>query len=184
MPSYEVLVDGRPRRIELARASQTSFTGKMDGKGVKVEVEEGRVRFGQAFTLQVDGETYKIELPKAEHGKMIPVKVNEASFRVEVTISGERKAMISFEPTTAAARKTGANRKVVVEGAVAAPMTGKIVNVKVKKGDQVKANQVLCIIEAMKMENEITAPKAGTIQEMNVTDGMPVNEGEILFMLS
>ena len=57
-------------------------------------------------------------------------------------------------------RRTGTNRKVAVEGAVTAPMTGKIVKVKVKKGDQVKASQVLCVIEAMKMENEISAPKS------------------------
>ncbi len=46
----------------------------------------------------------------------------------------------------------------VVSGTVTAPMTGKIVSIRVGKGEQVKAGQVLCILEAMKMENEITAP--------------------------
>jgi biotin carboxyl carrier protein len=80
-------------------------------------------------------------------------------------------------------KKTGTNKKVAVEGAVTAPMTGKIVKVKVKKGDQVKAGQVLCVVEAMKMENEISAPRAGTIQEVNVAEGTPVNEGETLFVI-
>jgi acetyl-CoA/propionyl-CoA carboxylase biotin carboxyl carrier protein len=62
-------------------------------------------------------------------------------------------------------------------------MTGKIVSVKVERGDQVKANQVLCIIEAMKMENEINASKAGVIKEVNVFEGSPVNEGDVLFVI-
>jgi acetyl-CoA/propionyl-CoA carboxylase biotin carboxyl carrier protein len=62
-------------------------------------------------------------------------------------------------------------------------MTGKIVSVKVNKGDKVKAGQVLCVIEAMKMENEITASKAGSVQEVNVSEGSSVNEGEILFVI-
>jgi biotin carboxyl carrier protein len=62
-------------------------------------------------------------------------------------------------------------------------MMGKIVSVKVKQGDQVKQNQVLCIIEAMKMENEITAPKAGTVHEVLVSDGSAVNEGDTLLII-
>jgi biotin carboxyl carrier protein len=62
-------------------------------------------------------------------------------------------------------------------------MTGKIVAVRVKKGEQVKAHQVLCVVEAMKMENEILAPKAGTIKEVNVSEGSPVSEGEPLFII-
>jgi biotin carboxyl carrier protein len=53
----------------------------------------------------------------------------------------------------------------------------------VKKGEQVKAHQVLCVVEAMKMENEILAPKAGTIKEVNVSEGSPVSEGEPLFII-
>jgi len=63
-------------------------------------------------------------------------------------------------------------------------MTGKVIAIKVKKGDPVKAGQVLCVIEAMKMENEITAPKAGVIQEANISEGSSVSEGEILFVIA
>jgi glutaconyl-CoA decarboxylase len=47
----------------------------------------------------------------------------------------------------------------------------------------VKLGEVLCVLEAMKMENEITAPKAGTIQEVRASEGMPVNEGTILVVI-
>jgi len=59
-----------------------------------------------------------------------------------------------------------------------------LVKVKVKKGDQVKAGQILCVIEAMKMENEICAPRAGTVQDVNIAEGTPVNEGETLLVIA
>jgi acetyl-CoA/propionyl-CoA carboxylase biotin carboxyl carrier protein len=47
----------------------------------------------------------------------------------------------------------------------------------VKQGDTVTEGQILCIIEAMKMENEITAHKAGTIAELPIVEGEPINAG-------
>lgn len=58
-----------------------------------------------------------------------------------------------------------------------APMPGNILDVQVKVGDVVKENQVLVILEAMKMENEIVAPKAGTITAVYVTKGSPIDVG-------
>ncbi|UCE97031.1 MAG: biotin/lipoyl-binding protein [Candidatus Bathyarchaeota archaeon] len=69
------------------------------------------------------------------------------------------------------------------EGCVMAPMAGKIISVKVKQGDTVKAGDVVCILEAMKMENEITAANSGKIKEVNVTEGEPVNDGDVLIII-
>jgi biotin carboxyl carrier protein len=185
MPNYEALIDGKPRKIELARLAPNSFTAKLDDKPHKIELQTDKIKSEEAFIIKVDDKTYKIELPKVEQEKIIPVKVEEVTFKVEIRSPSRRQAITSFEPAPlAATKKTSAFKQVPVEGAVAAPMTGKIVQVKVKKGDQVKEKQVLCIIEAMKMENEITAPKAGTVQEINVGDGQSVSEGEVLFIVS
>jgi len=185
VPSYETQVDGKPHKIELTKTTPSTFTAKIDDKTHKIELESDRLNTENAFIIKIDDKTYKIELSKFEQEKTVPIKVEEATFKVEVRTSSRKQALTSFEPTPqATTRKAMSSKQIAVEGAVTAPMTGKIVSVKVKRGDSVKANQVLCSIEAMKMENEITTPKAGTVQEVNVQDGQPVNEGETLFIIA
>jgi biotin carboxyl carrier protein len=185
MPDYEAVIKGKSRKIELSRTSPNSFAAKIDGKPREIKLQKDGIVPGKAFNMEMDGKIYKAELSEVERGKKISVKVEDVGFEVEVKIANRAHAPTDFEPTSQVAmRKTGANRKVSVEGAVTAPMTGKIVKVKVKKGDQVKASQVLCVIEAMKMENEISSPRVGTVQEVNVAEGTPVNEGETLFVIT
>jgi biotin carboxyl carrier protein len=183
MPNYETQVDGKPHKIELTRTAPNAFTAKIDEKTCRIELQTDKPE--QVYTIRIDGKTYNVEIPAIEQEKTLPIKVEEATFNVEVRTPSRKQTLTSFEPTLiASARKANSTRQTVAEGVVTAPMMGKIVSVKVKKGDTVKANQVLCIIEAMKMENEITAPKAGTVQDINVQDGQPVNEGETLFILA
>ena len=65
-----------------------------------------------------------------------------------------------------------------------APMPGNILDVKVKAGDSVKAGDTLLILEAMKMENEISAPQDGTIASVNVRKGDVVNSGDLLITMN
>ena len=66
---------------------------------------------------------------------------------------------------------------------VNSPMPGNILDVKVKAGDAVKAGQPLFILEAMKMENEIPAPRDGKVAQVLVNKGAVVNTGEALCVL-
>lgn len=68
--------------------------------------------------------------------------------------------------------------------AVNAPMPGNILDVRVKPGDSVKAGDTLVVLEAMKMENEISAPQDGTIASVNVAKGDTVGSGDLLCSLN
>ena len=63
---------------------------------------------------------------------------------------------------------------------ITAPMPGSIISVNVKPGDRFKSGQVLLVLEAMKMENEIMAPHDGVAVSVNVTNGASVNSGDVL----
>lgn len=67
---------------------------------------------------------------------------------------------------------------------VDAPMPGTILDVKVAPGTAVKNGQVLCILEAMKMENDIVAPQDGTVASVNVNKGDSVEAGQTIITLS
>ena len=67
---------------------------------------------------------------------------------------------------------------------VASPMPGKILDVKANVGDAVKKGQVILILEAMKMENEVVAPEDGTIASINVANGDAVESGAVLATLN
>jgi len=62
-------------------------------------------------------------------------------------------------------------------------MQGTVLDVKVADGDLVAAGQVLCIVEAMKMENEVTAHRAGTVSQLGVAAGQPVTTGQTICLI-
>ena len=68
--------------------------------------------------------------------------------------------------------------------AIAAPMPGKVLDVKVAVGSVVKAGDLVLLLEAMKMENEIFAPADGTVAEVRVRGGESVNTGDVLVVFS
>jgi len=71
----------------------------------------------------------------------------------------------------------------VAQEVVEVPITGKIIDVNVKSGDEVKEGDILCILESMKMENPILAPVDGTISEIKVAVNQVVNPGEVIAVI-
>lgn len=182
MPVYEVFIDGKPRRIEVTRNGQNLFSVKVDDKPAR-ELSVDKFETGKVFSIKMDGRSYNVELPRIEWGKILPLKVEEATFKAELKNQTRKTVPSTFEPVEPAPTKRNGLSKQAIPGAVVAPMTGKVVSVRVRQGDQVKAGQTLCVIEAMKMENEIAAVKAGVVKEVLVIEGSPVNEGEALFVV-
>jgi acetyl-CoA/propionyl-CoA carboxylase biotin carboxyl carrier protein len=67
--------------------------------------------------------------------------------------------------------------------AIESPMQGTVLSVAVANGDAVETGQVLCIVEAMKMENEVRAPHGGVVAELSVVAGEPVGAGQVICVL-
>ena len=68
--------------------------------------------------------------------------------------------------------------------AIISPMQGTVLTVEVTDGEDVQPGQVVCVVEAMKMENEITAPRAGTVSELSVAAGQPVTTGQVICLVT
>jgi biotin carboxyl carrier protein len=64
-----------------------------------------------------------------------------------------------------------------------APMPGKIISIKVKTGDKVAQNQIVAVLEAMKMENEIQSEVAGTVMSVSVKPGEMVEGGQVILVV-
>jgi acetyl-CoA/propionyl-CoA carboxylase, biotin carboxylase, biotin carboxyl carrier protein len=106
--------------------------------------------------------------------------------RFDVKVIGEATG---FPPAGNGAAAAGAPRKAPKRSArkssagggpdeITSPLQGNMWKVVVKKGDTVEEGQLLCIIEAMKMENEITAHKAGTVADLPIEEGKPIQAGD------
>ena len=104
----------------------------------------------------VDGETFDVELE--QDGAAWVTTVAGETFRIEV-------------PGARAASGPKQKRKRARSGTIASSMPGKVVTVEVVVGQEVTEGQVCLILEAMKMQNEMTAPIAGTVTQVTCTEG-------------
>ncbi len=127
----------------------------------------------QSLKIQpaVTGETGEASEKRARE---VEVEVNGKLFRVRVF--GDEDA--SGGPPR---RRRGERRRASTsEGAIRAPMQGTIVKVLVREGQEVAADEPVCILEAMKMESEVRSQKAGTVSEVRVEAGQTVRSGDTL----
>jgi acetyl-CoA/propionyl-CoA carboxylase, biotin carboxylase, biotin carboxyl carrier protein len=109
----------------------------------------------------------------------VEVEVNGKLFRVKVF--GEEDQRGAAGPPRR--RRGGTRRASASGGAIAAPMQGTIVRVLVEVGQEVEADEPVCILEAMKMESEVRSQKAGTVSEVRVDAGQTVRSGDPLVLV-
>jgi acetyl-CoA/propionyl-CoA carboxylase, biotin carboxylase, biotin carboxyl carrier protein len=109
-----------------------------------------------------------------------------------VELDGRRfdvKALVPEPPYTELARRRrersrGGGAHGAARDAVVTPMQGTVLAVSVTEGEEVKAGQVICVVEAMKMENEITAHRDGTVTELSVAPGQSVKNGQVVCVVT
>jgi 3-methylcrotonyl-CoA carboxylase alpha subunit len=120
--------------------------------------------------------------PEAPRGPSLAVRTEERVTYAEV--DGRRvevKVLVPEPPYRELARRRrerAASAAAGGSGVVTSPMQGTVLQVRVGDGDEVEVGQVICIVEAMKMENEVTAHRAGVVSELAVGPGQPVSIGQ------
>ena len=155
-------------------------------------------------TVVVDGQEFPVTIARGE--AYDTVTAGSVSYRVALPAEDARESGMAIEvdhrpftleyegrldggparPAPRASSAAGAGAPAAVSnvpGGVAAQLSGKVLRIEVQAGDAVEAGQLLLVLEAMKMENEINAPKAGTVKEVTVSEGAQVSEGETLVIL-
>jgi biotin carboxyl carrier protein len=150
---FEFLVDGVPRKITLENRDRT----------VVFRVGEAKI---EAEVSRVSGNEILFHLP----GRTVRVYLVRDGGRTLVTVDGRGFAVTEAPAETA--RPLGGDER-THEGSlrVKSPMPGKVIKLCVREGDEVRKNQTLVVVEAMKMENEIQSPADGTVKKVHTSVG-------------
>ena len=141
------------------------------------EVQLGRKKYqvriseigddGHIKSITINNKIYPVEIEKRKDGFPNRVLLNGIPYEVEI----ERVESTRYNPP---------KKKQSVSGKVQSPLPGQIIAILVDEGMQVRKGQILVILESMKMENEISAPKNGTIKNVGVRRGDSVMKGHVI----
>jgi biotin carboxyl carrier protein len=165
---------------------------------VKIQAESGGQNFevvlkreGETLTATVDGREYQLTAKNSSgeyllfessrvHNAHVDGNLSKLDYVVE--LGGSRYQIRLRDPKRlSASNSAGAHHHGSAE--IVASMPGKVVRVLVETGAEVKAGAGIVVVEAMKMQNEMKAPKAGTIIKLNAVPGSTVNAGDVLAVI-
>lgn len=127
------------------------------------------------YNITVNGNTYEVFVEEADATASAPSYVPAPQ-----PVSTPTSAPSTPAPKPQASASCGIQGSAKVNS----PMPGTILDVKVSVGQAVKKGDVICVLEAMKMENDIPAPQDGVIASINVQKGASVNAGDVLATLN
>lgn len=156
-----VKLNGKPREIEImSPAPACRF--RLDGAERVADVtmpEPG------LYSILLDGHSYDVQVERTPRHLIVVLR----GHRFEIEVQDPRRWS-----RQAAGRRGGELET------IAAPMPGKVVRVLVAPGDAVEPGQGVLVVEAMKMQNEMRAPRAGRVISVTVQEGATVTAGEVL----
>lgn len=134
------------------------------------------------FTFRINHNNYGVKIISQEDNT-IELEVNGTSYSVKMKeeISTRKTPTLVRKPSRAASvEPVKVNPSSSGKAKVTAPIPGVILSLNVKVGDTIKENDLLLVLEAMKMENSIVAEKSGVISVINVAVGQQVLQGEVM----
>lgn len=145
------------------------------------EFELYLIREGDTVKVEVGGETFDAKISESGvvtiAGKPHHIVVNERAVALDGRDVPFR--VLDFQSAGAPGAHGGARKAAKIKP----PMPGKIVSVAVKEGDEVKGGQLLLVLEAMKMQNEIVAPGPGVVKKIHAAPGQNVEAKDVLIEL-
>ena len=159
---YVAIVGGQERQVEITEIATDRYLLVIDDRHLEVDAREVSP---STLSLLLGEQAYNIELERTDAGGNVLVRGQV----VPIEVFDLRRMRVRRAQEASAAPDGPA--------VVAAPMPGKVVAVLVKEGQEVTAGQGLVVVEAMKMENELRAPKAGTVRQIRAEVGAAVESG-------
>jgi len=161
-----------------------NLTFYLNGKEFFLKVMERE----NGIEISIDNEKYMVEAEKINenefllnmNGKVYNVIIYPSKQNYSVSVNG-KLFQIEKQSFTKFLERSG--KLVKKKREVKASMSGKVVRILAKEGDEVKENQGVLVLEAMKMENEIKSPKSGKITRIAVSEGGSVEAGNLLFIV-
>lgn len=157
----KVIVNGNPYIVEV---------GEADADAVATPSGVGSVQ------VRVNGRIYQVAVERIDRGRP------EDQMGLDVSHDLPPEVATPVEETPWDVQVEAGRAGVFSPGAVTAPMPGNISNISASVGDAVSRDQVLCTLEAMKMQNAIRSPRDGVIATVNVRSGQAVSYGDVLFV--
>ena len=148
----------------------------INGEKVRFNLQQGSKP--EHFSLILGGKSHQLWIENGEIGHPCSascLRVHLHGFDYEVNIDDERSLKLK--------EFAGGDASSEAAGQVSAPMPGLVVKLLVESGQEVKKNQGVIIVEAMKMENEIRAPLSGIVKEVRVRERQAVEKGEVLVVI-
>lgn len=136
------------------------------------------------YNVTVNGNTYQVEVEEVKGEFTQPVTPVATPAPAAVAPQQPVATPQPVAPAPTEAPKPVAKSSNATGEKIECPMPGTIVKVNVTEGASVKKGDVLVVLEAMKMENEIMSPVDGTIAQVNVVKGVAVNSGDLLVVIA
>lgn len=130
------------------------------------------------YRITVNGNTYDVSVEEV-NGAFSPAAPAPAAMPAPAPVAAAAPVPAAAAPAPKP-QTSGAKGGISIKS----PMPGNIFDIKVSVGDKVSVNQVVIVLEAMKMENEIVADSAGTVASIEVTKGASVNSGDVLITIA
>jgi biotin carboxyl carrier protein len=166
----------------------------IDGKVYNVELG-----LGDVITIEVEGKPFQAVVKKTGNGLSVQVDKKEFLVRFEeahISINGHKHAVEvrnlrrgkpSWYYTAEAAEdlevRKSAHKISGGDCIIQPPMPGRVISIKVKEGDSVKMGSPILVLEAMKMQNEISSTMDGVVREIRVSEGDLVESGDVLVVI-